>query len=137
MKPWTLALLLASAGLASSSAWGQDTVWIDVASQQEYVAEHLVDAVHIPYTHIARSVSNHFPNKTTAIKLYDRDKHRAMQAQEALQTLGYQHVINSGDLATLKEHGLATIQNEPLVQTEKISQIDQSTAGEQSNRHQP
>lgn len=130
---------LAAAGLISSmnSALANQSVWIDVASQQDYAAEHLVDAVHIPYTHIARSVSTRFPDKTTAIKLYDRDEHRAMQAQEALQTLGYQQVTNSGDLATLKESGLATIQSEPLVQTEKISPVEQSAAGELISQHQP
>lgn len=137
MKYCTLALLLAAAGLAGGSAWAQNAVWIDVASQQDFAAEHLVDAVHIPYTHIARSVSTRFPDKTTAIKLYDRDEHRAMQAKEALQTLGYQQVINSGDLATLKENGLATIQSEPWVQTEKTSQINQSTVDEQGPQHQP
>ena len=106
MRYWTVALLLSSPSLALANTG----VWIDVGSQEEYAAEHLHDAVHIPYTHIARGVSARYPDKQTAIKLYDRDGFRAQQASEALHTLGYQQVMDKGGLADLKESGLTTQQ---------------------------
>ncbi|MGB5855559.1 MAG: rhodanese-like domain-containing protein [Oceanisphaera sp.] len=108
MKYWTVALLLSSPSLALANA----EVWIDVGSQEEYATEHLHDAVHIPYTYIARGVSARYPDKQTAIKLYDRDGFRAQQASEALQTLGYQQVMDKGGLAALKESGLTTQQTD-------------------------
>ena len=119
MRFCRLASILAALVGGTNLAWANNTIWIDVASPQDYALEHVVDAVHIPHTHIARSVSADFPDKTTSIKLYDRDQHQAVQAQEALQALGYEQVSNSGNLVTLKEQGQATVQSEPLSQHEQ------------------
>ncbi|MGO4999201.1 rhodanese-like domain-containing protein [Oceanisphaera sp. W20_SRM_FM3] len=123
MKAGTLALLLAGIWGTGASAWANNTVWIDVSSPQDYAAEHLVDAVHIPYTHIAREVSRHFPDKNTQLKLYDRNQRNARLAQEALQTLGYAKASNNGALADLKAQGLAT---EQAVQLALAEQSDQT-----------
>lgn len=106
MKSWTVALLFSWPILA----FANNEVWIDVGSQDEYAAEHLNDAVHIPYTYIARGVSTRYPDKKTAIILYDRDGLRAQQASEALQTLGYQQVTAKGGLEQLKASGHTTQQ---------------------------
>ena len=115
---WVSVRISTLAIIMGSSASANEAVWIDVASKQDYALEHLVEAVHIPHTFIARGVSAHFPDKKTAINLYDRDDHRAALAQEALQILGYEQVSNSGNLASLKEHGQATIQSPLMSQTE-------------------
>lgn len=101
---------MATVSSTMSIAWAQDAVWIDVATQQDFANEHVVDALHIPYTHIARGVSARFPDKKTPLKLYDRNQVSAEQAQEALQTLGYVAVTNKGALEELKAMGLATEQ---------------------------
>ncbi|WP_319783885.1 rhodanese-like domain-containing protein [Oceanisphaera sp. IT1-181] len=118
MKFWTLALTSTIA--FSGSTLANDAVWVDVASQQDYALEHLVEAIHIPHTYIARGVSARFPDKTTPLKLYDRDQVKAQRAQEALQTLGYIQVTNSGDLAGLKAHGQSTVQSIPTAQNELL-----------------
>ncbi|WP_417616264.1 rhodanese-like domain-containing protein [Oceanisphaera sp.] len=91
-------------------AFANNEVWIDVDSQEEYAAEHLNEAVNIPYTYIARGVSSRYPDKKTAIVLYDRDGLRAQQAYEALQTLGYQQVTTKSGLEQLKASGYTTQQ---------------------------
>lgn len=110
MKSWTLALFVGSACLALTNAWAEEAVWIDVANAQDYSTEHLVDAVHIPYTHIARGVSTRFPDKDTSLKLYDRNQVNAELATEALHVLGYMDVTNKGALAALKKKGVLTTQ---------------------------
>lgn len=106
MKSWTVALLFSWPLLA----FANNEVWIDVGSQEEYAAEHLQNAIHIPYTYIARGVSTHYPDKETPIKLYDRDGMRAQQAYEALHTLGYRQVTVEAGLEQLKAGGLETQQ---------------------------
>ncbi|MBU3825857.1 MAG: rhodanese-like domain-containing protein [Candidatus Oceanisphaera merdipullorum] len=131
MKSWTLALLLTGLLGTGSSAWANNAVWIDVASLQDYTAEHLVDAVHVPYTHIARGVHARYPDKTTPLKLYDRNQRNAERAQEALQALGYLNVINSGALADLKAEGLTT------EQAPVLTQLDSSLTADPSALAQP
>lgn len=109
MKYWSLTLLLSCSGWALAT----NAIWIDVASEQDYSVEHVVNAMHIPHTHIARSVSTRFPDKNTPLKLYDRDGHQAQQASEALHTLGYLKVTDTGALEQLKATGLSTLQTEP------------------------
>lgn len=104
MKSWTVALLFGWPLLA----FADNEVWIDVGSQEEYAAEHLQNAIHIPYTYIARGVSTHYPDKETPIRLYDRDGVRAQQAYEALNTLGYRQVTAEGGLEQLKAGGHET-----------------------------
>jgi phage shock protein E len=91
-----------------------EPVWIDVSSPEEYAREHLADAIHIPYTRIAQDVTARYPDKTTSLKLYDRDDHRAQLAWEALRTLGYEQVSDKGGLDELKASGLATQQADSL-----------------------
>lgn len=122
---------------AANGAWAQDAIWIDVASQQDYALEHVVEAVHIPYTHIARRVSAQFPDKSTPIKLYARHELQALQAQEALQTLGYEQVLNRGELAALKEEGQATVQSTVLSEREGADQNESAYLNALSQQRHP
>ncbi|GHA21957.1 rhodanese-like domain-containing protein [Oceanisphaera arctica] len=120
MNNWMTALLLSLA----MPLMAAEPVWIDVSSPEEYAREHLADAIHIPHTRIAQGVTARYPDKTTPLKLYDRDDHRAQQAWEALQTLGYQQVSDTGGLDELKTRGFATLQADSLpelIQTAPLS----------------
>lgn len=105
MYSWISALLLLS---LSSLAWASSEVWIDVRTTEEYQQEHLVGAIHIPHTQIARGVSKQFPDRNTRINLYCRSGHRSQQASEALTALGYTQVVDKGGLEQLKETGMPT-----------------------------
>ncbi len=91
-----------------------EPVWIDVSSSEEYAREHLADAIHIPHTRIAQSVTARYPDKNTPLNLYDRGGDRAQQAREALQALGYLQVTNKGGLHDIEAAGLATRQTDTL-----------------------
>ncbi|MBO1518593.1 rhodanese-like domain-containing protein [Oceanisphaera pacifica] len=110
MKSWIVTLLCSWPMLAFTNT----QVWVDVASQEEYAIEHLHNAIHIPYTYIARGVSARYPDKNTVIKLYGRGQLRGQQASQALQALGYHAASHAGALAELKATGLTTQQARPI-----------------------
>ncbi|WP_445399368.1 rhodanese-like domain-containing protein [Zobellella sp. An-6] len=104
MKNWMTALLLCLSPLA----WATEPVWIDVRSAEEYQQQHRPGAVHIPHTHIARGVTERYPDRDTPINLYCRSGRRSQLALEALQTLGYRRVVDHGALENLQAGGLST-----------------------------
>ncbi|MDP5291456.1 rhodanese-like domain-containing protein [Oceanimonas sp. CHS3-5] len=79
-----------------------EPIWVDVRSVEEYQQDHLPGAVLIPHTHIARGVSEQFPNRNTPINLYGADGRRSRMAMEALQALGYSRVEDFGSLSQLR-----------------------------------
>ncbi|WP_116473467.1 rhodanese-like domain-containing protein [Zobellella maritima] len=109
MYSWISALLLLT---LSSLAWAGDEIWIDVRSTEEYQQEHLVGAIHIPHTQIAKGVSKRFPDRDTPLNLYCRSGRRSQLATEALQALGYTQVVNRGGLDQLKQGGMPTEGNQ-------------------------
>lgn len=96
-----LLLTLATPLLAAEPAV-RGPIWIDVRSAEEYQQDHLPGAVLIPHTHIARGVTEHFPNRSTPINLYGEDGHRSRMAMEALQALGYSRVEDFGSLNNIR-----------------------------------
>ncbi|AEY02176.1 phage shock protein [Oceanimonas sp. GK1] len=95
-----LATLLLS--LATPLTAAESPIWIDVRSPEEYQQDHLPGAVLIPHTHIARGVTERYPNRTTLINLYGEDGRRSRMAMEALQALGYSRVADLGSLSRLR-----------------------------------
>ncbi|GAA3527129.1 rhodanese-like domain-containing protein [Zobellella aerophila] len=105
MYSWISALLLLC---LSSLAWAGDEIWIDVRSTEEFQQEHLVGAIHIPHTQIAKGISKRYPDRNTPLNLYCRSGRRSQLATEALQALGYTKVVNRGGLEQLKQAGMPT-----------------------------
>ncbi len=87
-----LSLLFSPALLAA------DPIWIDVRTMDEYNSGHVPEAVNIPYTEIAASISALTGDKDASIYVYCRSGRRSGIAQETLEGLGYTQVINVGGL---------------------------------------
>ncbi|OXY82013.1 rhodanese-like domain-containing protein [Oceanimonas doudoroffii] len=98
----TLTTPLMAAEPVSEDANRRGPVWVDVRSAEEYQQDHLPGAVLIPHTHIARGVTERFPNRETRINLYGQDGRRSRMAMEALQALGYHRVEDFGSLSALR-----------------------------------
>ncbi|WMC09321.1 rhodanese-like domain-containing protein [Oceanimonas pelagia] len=108
----TLLLTLATPLPAAERAHTEHgPVWIDVRTVEEYRQDHLPGAVLIPHTHIARGVTERYPDRHTAINLYGQDGRRSRMAMEALQALGYSRVADLGSL-----HHIRGQQPEPALQ---------------------
>lgn len=79
-----------------------DTLLIDVRSADEFASGALPGAHNISHELIAEQISGVAPDKSKPIVLYCRSGRRSGLAQDALQALGYQQVINAGGIDTLK-----------------------------------
>jgi phage shock protein E len=101
------ALLLLGLAIAAI-AWAGDITWIDVRTPEEFSQKHVPDALNIPYDQIESGISNLQLDKNQVIYLYCGSGRRAGIAKEALDSLGYNHVINVGGLdAALAKAGEA------------------------------
>ncbi|VUD68793.1 Thiosulfate sulfurtransferase PspE [Thalassocella blandensis] len=75
-----------------------ETYWIDVRSEEEYKADHISGDTRITYTEIVPRVTALIPDKNADIVLYCRSGRRAGLAKEALEAMGYLHVVNGGSI---------------------------------------
>lgn len=82
--------------LISSPLWAGEAYWIDVRSQGEYEAGHVEGAINIPHTEITGRIAGVTEDKTTPLYLYCRSGRRSSIATDALQQMGYSHVVNVG-----------------------------------------
>lgn len=78
------------------------TLLIDVRSADEFASGALPGAHNISHERIAEQISRVAPDKSAPIVLYCRSGRRSGLAQDALQALGYQQVINAGGIDSLK-----------------------------------
>ena len=78
------------------------TLLIDVRSAGEFASGALPGAHNISHEQIAEQISRLAPDKSAPIVLYCRSGRRSGLAQDALQALGYQQVINAGGIDSLK-----------------------------------
>ena len=78
------------------------TLLIDVRSAEEFASGALSGAQNISHEQIAAQISRVAPDKSKPIVLYCRSGRRSGLAQDALQALGYQQVINAGGIDSLK-----------------------------------
>lgn len=78
------------------------TLLIDVRSAGEFASGALPGAQNISHEQIAEQISRVAPDKSKPIVLYCRSGRRSGLAQDALQALGYQQVINAGGIDSLK-----------------------------------
>ncbi len=76
-------------------------IWIDVRTVKEYQREHLDGAANIPHTQIRQRIAEITDNKQAQIHLYCVSGVRAEIAKQALQSIGYENVINEGGLKDL------------------------------------
>lgn len=103
-----LAFSLPSAAFSAPAARtvGQQGVWIDVRSAEEFQSGHLKHAVHIPVERIAADISRFTADKNTPVHLYCRSGRRAEAALQTLKKLGYTNIHNHGGYENLKAQGL-------------------------------
>lgn len=78
------------------------TLLIDVRSADEFASGALPGAHNISHEQIAEQISRLAPDKSAPIVLYCRSGRRSGLAQDSLQALGYQQVINAGSIDSLK-----------------------------------
>lgn len=79
---------------------GDDFVFLDVRTPEEYAESHISTAENLPYDSIDPDTANKFiPSNDTPVVLYCRSGHRAGIAQDTLQSLGYTNVKNMGGIS--------------------------------------
>ena len=72
----------------------KENVLIDVRSHQEYEEGHLIGAILIPLYTLETEILKNVPNKQTTIIVYCASGIRSKQAQEILESLGYENVYS-------------------------------------------
>ena len=88
-------LLVVLCGLIfSSCALAGDAYWIDVRSAEEYQADHVAIAAHIPYDELADRIGEVTEDRGAEIYLYCRSGRRAGIALKELEAMGYTGVVN-------------------------------------------
>ena len=98
--------ILALAG-PNTPAPGQPLI-IDVRTADEYRAEHVREAINIPYDEIAAHIAAVAPNRDSRIVLYCRSGRRSGIAEQALRQMGYRQVENKGGLNDMLQNGYRT-----------------------------
>lgn len=89
---------------------GAEQVWIDVRTQQEYLAGHLPQAMLLPHDQIAALITEKVEDKNADIQLYCRSGRRADAARDLLLQMGYTRVTNHGSL----ENALLVVEQQKL-----------------------
>lgn len=78
-------------------------ILLDVRTPEEVAQGHLDKALNLPLASLREHIGHVVPDKNTPVILYCRSGRRSSEAQDALQALGYQHVINAGGYQQLKQ----------------------------------
>ena len=82
----------------------ENSIVIDVRTEQEYKAGHLKNSIHIPYQEIQQKIGEHVHNRNEKIILYCRSGRRSGIAKKSLDAIGYSNTINAGSYAKLKQN---------------------------------
>ena len=72
----------------------QNVILLDVRSKQEYEEGHLSGSVPLCLYDICKQASQVLPNKEQTIITYCSSGSRSKEAQEMLETMGYENVYN-------------------------------------------
>ncbi|MBI2679440.1 MAG: sulfurtransferase [Candidatus Solibacter usitatus] len=82
-------------------------ILVDVREESEWAAGHAAGAVHLSKGIIERDIETKVPDKNATLVLYCGGGFRSALAGEALQKMGYTHVISlDGGWRAYKESGL-------------------------------
>lgn len=73
---------------------GKNFVLVDVREESEFAAGHIPGAVHIGKGVIERDIEAKVPDAATTLVLYCGGGFRSVLAADALQKMGYTHVIS-------------------------------------------
>ncbi|WP_028773553.1 rhodanese-like domain-containing protein [Shewanella waksmanii] len=104
-------LLLANNALAQDKdpahAWQMiedGALIVDVRTAEEFAADHLDNAINIPFEQITTEFSSRNIDKNQAVVVYCRSGRRSGIAQQALTEAGYAHTYNGGGLVQLQQN---------------------------------
>ncbi|MGK9173414.1 thiosulfate sulfurtransferase PspE [Yokenella regensburgei] len=92
-------MLIAITFASSTQAFAAEQ-WVDVRVPEQFQQEHIQGAVNIPLKDI-QAGQVHSLSRDDTLYLYCNSGRQATLAQEKLQQLGYQHVINKGGMNQL------------------------------------
>ncbi len=89
--------------LCHCSALLAETIWIDVRSKIEYMANHIDGDLRVTHTDIVEEVTKLYADKETDIALYCAAGVRAEKAKKLLLDAGYVNVSNIGGINDAKQ----------------------------------
>ena len=75
-------------------AQNPDVILLDVRSKQEYEEGHLSGSVSLCLYDICKQANQILPDKQQTIIVYCSSGNRSKEAQETLETMGYENVYN-------------------------------------------
>lgn len=81
-------------------------VYIDVRTTEEFAADHVAGALHLPYRSIGRTIERAVPDRSAPIVLYCAVGGRAGVALRTLRRMGYRNAVNGGGFEDLKKRGV-------------------------------
>src|SRR5688500_731047 len=84
----------------------ESPVFVDVRERTEWDEGHVPGAVHVPKSHLESRVEQAVPDRDATVVVYCASGSRSVFAAEALQELGYHHVVSlSGGRTDWKRNG--------------------------------
>lgn len=92
----------------TAAAAGEEVVYVDVRSPEEFAAGHVVGAINIPHTEMAARHDELEPHADKEIVLYCRTGRRSGMAQDVLEREGFTNLTNAGGLRDLEARGVPT-----------------------------
>jgi len=103
----TLVLGLLGFFILFSSLTFADPIWIDVRTLSENNRDNIPGDIRISHSNIVKEVSELYPDKDTALSLYDKTGGRSDIAISALKAAGYKNLHNAGSIdEARKERGI-------------------------------
>jgi rhodanese-related sulfurtransferase len=106
LKKWAICLMGAfcmTGCRTESVAMPEKYLLFDVRTLEEYEEGHLPGAVNIAYNAIRERIHVVAPDKSAQIYLYCHSGRRAAMAQQTLQEMGYNRVVNLGGLSSASQ----------------------------------
>jgi len=97
-----------NAGGAAVAEAGQEVVYVDVRTPEEFAAGHVEGAINIPHTEMRERHGELEAFADQQLVLYCRSGRRSGIAQEILEEEGFTNLVNAGGLADLKARGVPT-----------------------------
>ena len=92
--------------LQARLARGEQFNFIDVREDNEFWIDHAAGACHLGKGIIERDIETVIPNKQASIVLYCGGGYRSVLVADALQQMGYTHVISlAGGMRALRDAG--------------------------------
>lgn len=101
MKKLIIGLLVAVTCLAANAS--EQPIYIDVRTWAEHQVNNIEGDPRIHVSEIVDGVTQQFPDKSTAIRLYCARGVRAQTALERLQAAGYTNLENAGGIEEVRQ----------------------------------